>query len=75
MQRPSNGPSPFEVSLNSYSLHPWTSRNADVSQWFNYGLTPTTWTEYAVQQTRLWKASLAAAKQDDVHRAETNAPR
>jgi hypothetical protein len=53
IQRPSNGPSPFEVPLTAYSTQPWTNRNVDLSQWFNYGLNPKTWTLYCVEQMRL----------------------
>lgn len=57
MKRPSNGPSPFEVSLSSYTLHPWSARSADLSQWFNYGFTPASWSAYAYQQVRLFHES------------------
>lgn len=56
LARPSAGPSPFEVSLTTYPMQPWHARNADLSQWFNYGLNPSTWSKYAHEQTQLWAA-------------------
>lgn len=61
MTRPSNGPSPFEVPLQAYTLSPWTSRNADHAQWFNYGLSPPTWTQYAKEQMRQFYATSSKA--------------
>lgn len=54
LKKPSAGPTPFQVSLASYTLHPWTSRNADLSQWFNYDLNPASWTQYCIEQMRIW---------------------
>ncbi len=58
--RPSQGPSPFEVSLKTYSMQPWTAKGAHLRQWFNYGLNPTTWTQYSLRQMELLAASKAA---------------
>ena len=52
--KPFSGPTPFEVSLTSYPMQPWTNRNASLNQWFNYGLNPSTWTRYAIQQMALY---------------------
>lgn len=54
MYRPARGPSPFEVSLFSYNMQPWNNRNADLRQWFNFGLNPTTWTQYSLMQIKLF---------------------
>lgn len=48
-----SGPSPFDISLKNYPYQPWTSLNADLRQWFNYGLNPTTWAAYCVEQQKL----------------------
>ena len=57
LTRPSAGPSPFEVSLKTYPVQPWTSKTSGLSQWFNYGLNPTTWTQYCLRQMQLFEAS------------------
>ena len=54
LQKPSAGPSPFDVSLMSYKSQPWMYRNAQLSQWFNYGLNPSTWSAYSVKQLELY---------------------
>lgn len=59
LTRPSHGPSPFEVSLKTFPMQPWTSRSSNLSQWFNYGLNPTTWTQYCLRQTKLLETSEA----------------
>jgi hypothetical protein len=46
---------PFEVSLTSYSMQPWTNRNVDLSQWFNYGFNPSTWSKYCMEQLQYLK--------------------
>jgi len=53
--RPTVGPSIFEVSLNNYPVQPWLNPRAPLSQWFNYGFNPATFTRYAMQQTNLAK--------------------
>jgi len=55
LKRPTNGPSVFEVSLNSYPLQPWLHAKTNLNQWFNYGLNPTTWTRFSLQQLKLFK--------------------
>ena len=52
MKRPSAGPSPFDVSLGTYPMQPWTNKNANLRQWFNYGLNPSTWSTYALDQLK-----------------------
>ena len=59
LTRPAAGPSPFEVSLKTYPMQPWTARTSGLSQWFNYGLNPTTWTQYSLRQMQLLEASNA----------------
>lgn len=54
-KKTSNGPSPFEVSLTTYTMQPWTNKNSNLSQWFNYGLNPSTWSKYSIQQINLVK--------------------
>ena len=44
-------PNIFNVPLESYAYQPWSTRGSYLSQWFNYGLTPTTWSAYATMQT------------------------
>jgi hypothetical protein len=62
--RPSAGPSPFEVSLKTYPMQPWTARSTSgLSQWFNYGLNPTTWTQYSLRQMQLFERAHAAGEQ------------
>jgi hypothetical protein len=56
LSRPTKGPNLFEVSLNTYPMQPWTSRS-QLSQWFNYGFNPTTFTRYSIQQTKLFAES------------------
>ena len=55
--RPTVGPSVFDVSLNTYPVQPWINPTAQMSQWFNYGFNPATFTRYALQQTRLSQQS------------------
>jgi hypothetical protein len=62
LQRSGIGPSPFEISLFSYSTQPWTNRNANLSEWFNYGFNPTTWTKYCLEQINIFNISNAPAK-------------
>ena len=57
LTRPNVGPSPFEVSLFSYKTQPWMNKNVDLTQWFNYGLNPMTWTKYSIQQIELFNYS------------------
>lgn len=57
LSRPTNGPAVFEVSLTSYPLQPWVHAKTNLNQWFNYGLNPTTWTRYSLQQIKLFKDS------------------
>lgn len=52
-RRVGNGPSPFEVSLTTYPMQPWTNKNANLSQWFNYGLNPATWSRHACEQASI----------------------
>jgi hypothetical protein len=59
LERSGVGPSPFEVSLFSYSTQPWTNRNANLVEWFNYGFNPTTWTKYCLQQMNIFHTSNA----------------
>jgi hypothetical protein len=55
MKRPTNGPSPFDVSLGTYPMQPWTNKNANLRQWFNYGLNPSTWSTYALDQLKKYE--------------------
>jgi hypothetical protein len=50
-------PSPFEISLMTYPSKPWTNRNTNLSEWFNYGFNPTTWTKYCLEQIHIFKTS------------------
>lgn len=68
LQRPSTGPSPFEVGLFSYPIQPWTNRNAQLSQWFNYGLNPATWSRYALTQISLYQQYKQSVQQSDLTR-------
>lgn len=49
--------SPFEIPLDAYTMKPWNNRNVNLSQWFNYGLNPHTWTTYAHRQMAIYKKS------------------
>jgi len=55
LKKPTNGPSIFDVPLSAYNMQPWLNRNANLQQWFNYGLTPETWTLYANRQLYLYE--------------------
>lgn len=55
LTKPSVGPSPFEVGLASYPIQPWTNRNAKLSQWFNYGFNPATWSKYSLAQIAMYQ--------------------
>ena len=55
LSKPSAGPSPFEVGLASYPIQPWTNRNAKLSQWFNYGFNPATWSKYSLAQIAMYQ--------------------
>jgi hypothetical protein len=55
--RPTVGPSVFDVSLNTYPVQPWINPKAQMSQWFNYGFNPATFTRYALRQTELYKTN------------------
>lgn len=48
-----NAPNVFNVPLATYAFQPWGNRHPNLSQWFNYGLTPATWTAYCQQQLRM----------------------
>jgi hypothetical protein len=61
MRRPNGAPSPFDVGLGSYPMQPWTNKNANLSQWFNYKLNPSTWSTYALDQVKKYEAFQAAA--------------
>lgn len=50
--KPSSGPGPFDVSLGTYPMQPWTNKNANLKQWFNYGFNPSTWSTYALEQQK-----------------------
>ena len=63
--KPSVGPSPFEVGLASYPIQPWTNRNAKLSQWFNYGFNPATWSKYSLAQIAMFQKF----KQDEALRS------
>lgn len=43
----------FTVPLTAYAFQPWSNRHPNLSQWFNYNLTPTTWNDYASSQLRM----------------------
>jgi len=47
------GPNVFTVPLNAYAFQPWSNRHPNLSQWFNYGLTPISWQDYATSQIRM----------------------
>jgi len=53
VQRPYASINPFEVSLTSYSYQPWTNKHVDLTQWFNYGLNPSTWSKYCLKQIEI----------------------
>ena len=55
LKKPVDGPSMFEVGLASYPVQPWTNRNAKLSQWFNYGLNPATWSKYSLSQIAMYQ--------------------
>lgn len=57
LQRSGIGPSPFEISLMTYKLSPWTNRSVVLNEWFNYGFNPTTWTQYCLKQMMIFKKS------------------
>lgn len=52
----------FGVPLHMYPYQPWTSRTNNLAQWFNYGLTPATWTAYAQRQMQ-WAHAKATSVQ------------
>jgi len=52
-KKPFHTTSPFEVSLTSFTFQPWTNKNVDLKQWFNYGFNPSTWSSYCVKQVML----------------------
>lgn len=45
-----HGPNVFTVPLDAYAFQPWFNHHPQLSQWFNYGLTPATWAAYAKVQ-------------------------
>ncbi|CAM9568273.1 unnamed protein product, partial [Phaeothamnion confervicola] len=47
------GKSAFDVRLNELDDHPWMKGGADLSDYFNYGLTQRTWLNYAERQLQL----------------------
>jgi hypothetical protein len=57
LRKPFDGACPFEIPLDAYTMKPWNNRNVNLSQWFNYGLTPATWTVYANRQMAMYKKS------------------
>lgn len=57
IRRVGRGPSPFEVSLTTYPMQPWTNKNANLSQWFNYGFNPATWSRHACEQVEILKSN------------------
>ena len=56
--RPTTGPNVFEVALSNYPVQPWLNSNANLSQWFNYGFNPSSFTRYCIQQTKLYQKNL-----------------
>jgi hypothetical protein len=52
-------PNIFQVDLETYPLCPWkrldpkTAHPHQFRQWFNYNLTPRTWTRYAEEQKKV----------------------
>ena len=48
--KPFHSASPLEVSLTSYPMQPWTNKNVDLKQWFNYGFNPSTWSKYCIEE-------------------------
>lgn len=46
----SEGVNIFSVPLSAYAFQPWSNRHPNLSQWFNYGFTPSTWERYAADQ-------------------------
>jgi hypothetical protein len=62
LKKPVDGPSMFEVGLASYPVQPWTNRNAKLSQWFNYGLNPATWSKYSLAQIAIYSRYKAASE-------------
>ena len=57
LKRTGIAPSPFEISLMTYPTKPWENKMSNLSEWFNYGFNPTTWTKYCIDQMTLFKAS------------------
>jgi hypothetical protein len=63
-------PNIFQVELETYPLCPWKRMDPRVAQpqqyrqWFNYNLTPKTWTKYAEDQRKLQERlkEMSAAK-------------
>lgn len=45
----------FDIDPDQYTSKPWAHTAADISQWFNYGMTVNTWRAYASRQQRLRK--------------------
>lgn len=63
VERFDSKPNVFSVSLLSYPFQPWSNAHADVSQWFNYGLNPTTWAAYSLRQMQIYEFARAAQMQ------------
>jgi hypothetical protein len=73
---PDREPVVFDVDPSKYPMQPWTravmtlktaktpeqaaQAKKQLSQWFNFGLTPETFVEYAAQQREVRKALIAA---------------
>ena len=49
-KKPFDTTNAFQVSLTSYPMQPWTNKNVDLKQWFNYGLNPSTWSKYCIDE-------------------------
>jgi len=52
---PRNRVTLFDVETTRYERQPWEDSQANLSSWFNYGLTPSTWRVYAARQQRVRK--------------------
>lgn len=63
VERFGSKPTLFSVSLLSYPFQPWSNAHADVTQWFNYGLNPTTWAAYSLKQLHIYETARKAQMQ------------
>jgi hypothetical protein len=50
---PDNALTIFDIPLLAYQSRPWETPNINVSQYFNFGLDPVKWAQYADRQVRI----------------------